>query len=163
MLTMRSFRARRLFLPRILTDTQIRRSSDCAPIATAQCWSVLLGLLITLTDQEKLDALRRLDRFRHWHSLDERRYCLVCGEMITGHKIRLIGDKCDDRQLRPICPTEHCDATPIEWVQPTEDVLIRIAMVEFERQWLRLIVKEARAMRRRRRKTASSASWDAKV
>jgi hypothetical protein len=116
---------------------------------------VLLGSLITLSDREKLDLLRRLDRFRHWCSLNEKRYCLVCGEMITGRQIHVIGDTCENVQLRLICPTEHCDATPMEWVQPTEDVLIRIAMVEFERHWLRQIMREARAMRRRQQKTTS--------
>ena len=45
---------------------------------------------ITLSDEEKLDVLRRLDQFRQWHSLDQKRYCLVCGEMITGREIQVI-------------------------------------------------------------------------
>jgi hypothetical protein len=43
---------------------------------------------IKLSDEEKLDVLRRVDEFQQWHSLDEKRYCLVCGEMITGGKSR---------------------------------------------------------------------------
>jgi hypothetical protein len=43
-----------------------------------------------LSDQEKLDVLQRLDQFRQWHSLDEKRYCLVCGEIITGREIQVI-------------------------------------------------------------------------
>ena len=85
---------------------------------------------VALSDEEKLDALRRLDQFRQWRSLDEKRYCLVCGEMITGREIQVVEHEVET-PLRLICPTEHCNAMPMEWVQPTEDVLIRIAMVEF--------------------------------
>jgi hypothetical protein len=46
---------------------------------------------IKLSDEEKLDILQRLDQFRQWHFLDEKRYCLVCGEIITGQEIRVIG------------------------------------------------------------------------
>jgi hypothetical protein len=44
-----------------------------------------------LADNEKLEALRLLDQFRAWHSLDEKRYCLVCGKLITGRQIQLAG------------------------------------------------------------------------
>ena len=47
---------------------------------------------IELPDLEKLDTLRRLDQFRNWQSLDEKRYCLVCGKLITGREIQVIGD-----------------------------------------------------------------------
>ena len=43
---------------------------------------------VSLPDAEKLDALRRLDQFREWQSLDDRRYCLVCGKIITGRQIQ---------------------------------------------------------------------------
>jgi hypothetical protein len=43
-----------------------------------------------LSDEEKLETLQRLDRFRQWHSLDEKRYCLVCGKIITGREIQVI-------------------------------------------------------------------------
>ncbi len=44
-----------------------------------------------LSDEEKLEILQRLDRFRQWHFLDEKRYCLVCGEIITGRiKIAMV-------------------------------------------------------------------------
>jgi hypothetical protein len=46
-----------------------------------------------LSDEAKLDILQRLDQFRQWHSLDEKRYCLVCGEMITGREIDVIGGR----------------------------------------------------------------------
>jgi hypothetical protein len=101
---------------------------------------------IKLSDEEKLNILRRVDQFRQWRSLEEKRYCLVCGEMITGRQIQVIGDTRGNAQLRLSCPTEHCNATPIEWVCPTEEVLIKIAMVETEYHRLRQIIRAGRAM-----------------
>jgi hypothetical protein len=115
-------------------------------------WPMPLVSWIKLSDQEKLATLRQLDQFRHWHSLDEKRYCLVCGEIITGREIQVITDTLENRSLRVICPTKHCDAMPIEWVWPTDDVLITIAMVEAERNWLRLVMRAGRAMQSHRRK-----------
>jgi hypothetical protein len=100
-----------------------------------------------LSDEEKLDVLQRLDQFRQWHSLDEKRYCLVCGEIITGREIQVIWDKGENRPLRIICSTEHCNAMPMEWVRPTDEVLIKIAMAEAERRRIRLIIRAGRAMR----------------
>jgi hypothetical protein len=119
-------------------------------------WPMALVSSIKLSDQEKLAILQRLDQFRHWHSLDEKRYCLVCGEIVTGREIQVIRSTCENRLLRAICPTRHCDAMPIEWVWPTDDVLITIAMVEAERNWLCLITRAGRAMQSYRRKTTSS-------
>jgi hypothetical protein len=108
-----------------------------------------------LSDEEKLDILRRLDQFRQWHSLDEKRYCFVCGEIITGREIKVIGATRANGPLRIACPTEHCNAMPMEWVQPTDDVLIRIAMIEFERHWLCQVIRAGRAMQSLHKKTTS--------
>jgi len=102
---------------------------------------------IKLSDEEKLDILQRLDRFRQWHFLDEKRYCLVCGEIITGREILVIGGTRGNGPLRIICPTEDCNAMPMEWVRPTDEVLIKIALVEAERHRLDLINRAGRAMR----------------
>ena len=99
-----------------------------------------------LSDQEKLKILRRLDQFRQWRSLDDKRYCLVCGEIITGREINVIRATHANGPLRIACPTEHCNAMPMEWVQTTDDVLIRIAMLEFERNWLCQLIRVGRAM-----------------
>jgi|SRR4029453_9179292 hypothetical protein len=107
-------------------------------------WPMALVSSIKLSHEEKLAILQRLDQFRHWHSLDEKRYCLVCGEMITGRQIQVIMGTPGKRSLRIICPTKYCDAMPMEWVQPTDEVLITIAMVEAERSWLRLIMRAGR-------------------
>jgi len=102
---------------------------------------------IKLSDEEKLDVLQRLDQFRLWHSLDEKRYCLVCGKIITGREIQVIEGTRGSGPLRIICPTKHCNAVPMEWVRPTDEVLIKIAMVEAERHRLGLINRAGRAMR----------------
>ena len=107
---------------------------------------------IMLSDEEKLDIMRRLDQFRQWRSLDQKRYCLVCGEMITGREIQVIESACGETPLRIVCPTKHCDAMLIEWVLPTEDVLIKIAMVDAERSWLRLVRQAGRAIQSCERK-----------
>jgi RNA polymerase sigma-70 factor, ECF subfamily len=49
---------------------------------------------LELADGDKLDTLQRLDHFREWQSLDERRYCLVCGNLITGWKIQVFFGVC---------------------------------------------------------------------
>lgn len=116
-----------------------------------------LVTLVALCDKEKLHVLQRLDQYREWHSLDDKRYCLVCGEIITGREIRVIRDVLGKEPQRIACPTKDCDAVPMEWVEPTDDVLIKIAMVELERSHLRLMTQAGRTMRslsqKRARKT----------
>jgi hypothetical protein len=113
---------------------------------------------IKLSDEEKLNILRRVDEFRQWHSLDEKRYCLVCGEMITGRQIRVIGDTPGNAHVRVSCPTERCNATPMEWVCPTEDVLIKIAMVEAECRLFRLVTQAGQAMQSYERSASDTTS-----
>jgi hypothetical protein len=103
--------------------------------------------VVELRDKEKLRILQRLDRFREWHSLDDKRYCLVCGEIITGREIHVIRDLLGEEPQRAACPTKDCKAIPMEWVQPTDDVLIKIAMVELECCHLRLMTRAGRALR----------------
>ena len=102
---------------------------------------------IKLSDEDKLETLQRLDQFRQWHSLDEKRYCLVCGKIITGREIQMIGSTRGSGLLRIICPTEYCNAMPMDWVRPTDEVLIKIAMLEAERRRNCLIIRAGRATR----------------
>jgi hypothetical protein len=81
-----------------------------------------------VSNEEKLKVLRRLDQFRHWHSLDDNRYCLVCGKIITGQQIRLLGGTRGNGPLRVICPTERCHSIPMDWVLPTAEVLADVTM-----------------------------------
>jgi hypothetical protein len=119
---------------------------------------VTLVSSIKLSDAEKLNVLRRLDQFRQWHSLDEKRYCLVCGEVITGREIQVLENTLKKVPSRLICPTKHCDAVPMEWVPPTEEVLITIAMMEAERRWFCLVRRAGRAMQSYQRRTSNTIS-----
>jgi len=97
--------------------------------------TVALTTAIRLSDQEKLEALRLLDQFRQWHSLDEKRYCLVCGNLITGRQIQVAGGTRGNGPLRLNCPTEQCNSIPMDWVLPTDEVLARVErLAEEERK-----------------------------
>ena len=82
---------------------------------------------LTLTGAEKLEALRRLDQFRQWRSLDEKRYCLVCGKIIIGRQIQVAAGTRGNGPLRLNCPTERCISIPMDWV-PTEEILANVEM-----------------------------------
>jgi hypothetical protein len=88
-----------------------------------------------MSDIDKLDALRRLDQFRQWRSLDERRFCLVCGKIITGRQIQVAGGTRENGPFRLSCPTERCNSIPMDWVLPTDEILARVErMVAEERE-----------------------------
>jgi hypothetical protein len=78
-----------------------------------------------LAEKDKLQVLQRLDHFRTWRSLDEKRYCLVCSKIITGEQVRVIGDTSGNEPLRVICPTNGCHSIPMDWVRPTDEVLAK--------------------------------------
>ena len=80
---------------------------------------------IALSDAAKLEALRRLDQFRQWRSLDDKRYCLACGKIITGRQIQLAGGVRGNGPLRLSCPTERCNSIPMDWVLPTDEMLAK--------------------------------------
>ena len=88
---------------------------------------------ITLSDEDKLEVLRRLDEFRPWRSLDEKRYCLVCGKIIIGKQIQVTGGTRGNGPLRLSCPTERCHSIPMDWVLPTDEVLANLALRETQR------------------------------
>jgi hypothetical protein len=88
---------------------------------------------VKLSDRDKLEALRRLDQFRPWRSLDEKRYCLVCDNIITGKQIQVTGGTRGNGPLRLSCPTERCHSIPMDWVLPTDEVLGNVALRETQR------------------------------
>jgi hypothetical protein len=88
-----------------------------------------------LSDGEKLEVLRRLDQFRQWPSLDEKRYCLVCGNLITGRQIQVSGGTRGNGPLRLSCPTERCNSIPMDWVLTTNEILAKVEkLAEAERK-----------------------------
>ena len=91
--------------------------------------------LAPLADGEKLNALRRLDQFREWRSLDEKRYCLVCGKIITGHQIQVTGDTRGDGLHRLNCPTERCNSIPMDWALPTDEILAAAETTVTPNEW----------------------------
>ena len=78
---------------------------------------------LAFSDSDKLDALRRLDQFREWHSLDDKRFCLVCGKIISGRQIQVAGGTRGNGPLRVSCPTERCNSIPMDWALPTDEIL----------------------------------------
>ena len=91
-----------------------------------------LSTTARLADDEKLEVLRQLDQFRHWHSLDEKRYCLVCGKLIWGRQIQVDGGTRGNGSLRLSCPTERCNSIPMDWVLPTSEVLAKVEKLAAE-------------------------------
>ena len=90
------------------------------------CQTVTLSEATRLSDGEKLEVLRRLDQFRHWHSLEDKRYCLVCGKLIAGRQIQVAGGTRGNGPLRLSCPTERCNSIPMDWVLPTNEILAKV-------------------------------------
>jgi hypothetical protein len=82
---------------------------------------VLLLGAISLSDTDKLEMLQRLDQFRKWNSLDDKRYCLCCAKIITGYEIQVIGGT--RGPVRIICPTQGCHSIPMDWALPTDEAL----------------------------------------
>jgi hypothetical protein len=109
---------------KIFTDKQIRRAPDCISIGQRSiCCLMALSPQVTLSDSDKLEALRRLDQFREWRSLDDTRFCLVCGKIISGRQIQVDGGTRGDAPPRLNCPTERCNSIPMDWALPTDEVL----------------------------------------
>jgi hypothetical protein len=105
-----------------------------AASARHEPFSIAMPLLapIELSGADKLEILRRLDRYRKWQSLEEKRYCLACGQIIEGRDILVVGGTRGTGPLRSICPTPNCHAIPMDWVIPTDEVLARISMLRAE-------------------------------
>ena len=109
---------------KVFTDRRIHRAPDCVGIGHRRiCCLVAIFPPVALSDSEKLDALRGLDQFREWRSLDDTRYCLVCGRIITGRQIQVAGSTLENGAQRLSCPTERCNSIPMDWVLPTDEIL----------------------------------------
>jgi len=95
-------------------------------------FSIAMQLLapIELSSADKLEILQRLDRYRKWHSLEDKRYCLACGQIIEGRDVLVVGGTRGTGPLRLICPTRNCHSIPMDWVIPTDQVLARMSMLE---------------------------------
>jgi len=99
---------------------------------------------IELSGADKLDILRRLDRYRKWHSLDEKRYCLACGRIIEGRDILVVGGTRGTGPLRLICPTGNCHSIPMDWVIPSDEVLARMSVLQDEEPLMPKVINRPR-------------------
>ena len=75
---------------------------------------------VRLDPADRLILLRRLDRFRKWQSLDDRRFCRCCHKLISGRQIEVIDATTQDEPSRVACPTTDCPSTVEDWVYPNE-------------------------------------------
>ena len=85
---------------------------------------------IELSNAEKLEILQRLDRYRKWNALDDKRYCLACAQIIEGRDLLVVGGTRGTGPLRLVCPTRGCHSIPMDWVMPTDEVLARMSVLE---------------------------------
>src|SRR5438445_12959120 len=99
---------------------------------------------IELSGADKLEILQRLDRYRKWHRLDEKRYCLACGQVIDGNGILVVGGTRGTGPLRLVCPSRGCHSIPIDWVIPNDKVLARMSMLEEEETPASIVVPRLR-------------------
>ena len=89
---------------------------------------------IELPKAEKLEVLQRLDRYRKWNSLDDKRCCLACGRLIDGHGILVVGGTRGTGPLRLVCPSRSCHSIPMDWVIPNDKVLARMSISRDEEE-----------------------------
>lgn len=66
-----------------------------------------------LTPEERLDVLRKADRFRKWNSLDDERVCVVCERIFNGRQIEVRRDQRGRYLLQ--CPTDGCSSFVAHW------------------------------------------------
>jgi hypothetical protein len=89
--------------------------------------------LLKTSESDKLETLRRLDRFRRWRCLEDKRYCLCCGKIITGAEIQIARGTDAVEPARLFCPTPACESIPMDWVLPTDEVLSTMSMLGDEK------------------------------
>jgi hypothetical protein len=79
---------------------------------------------------ERLSILRDADHFRHWTSLDDKRFCVLCEKSFTGRQVEITQGPRGRVQLH--CPTENCHAGPSRWVYPGNPL---VSDVVYEDWW----------------------------
>jgi hypothetical protein len=75
---------------------------------------------IQLAAEDKLAALRRIDKSRPWNCLDDRVYCTICKNEISGRQIEIVGGTNGLRALHLKCSTPGCLSTPADWILPVK-------------------------------------------
>ena len=80
---------------------------------------------IRLIGEDKLTALRRIDKSRPWTSLDDQLYCTICKSVISGRQIEVVGGTNGLRALHLKCSTPGCFSTPADWILPVKSDTVR--------------------------------------
>ncbi len=80
---------------------------------------------IRLAAEDKLAALRRIDKGRPWNSLDDRVYCTICKHEISGRQLEVVGGTNGLRALHLKCSTPGCLSTPADWLFPFKSDTVR--------------------------------------
>jgi len=75
--------------------------------------------------EDKLAALRRLDKSRAWNTLDDQLYCTSCKNIISGRQIVVVGGTNGLRALHIKCSTPGCLSTPVDWIVPVKPDTVR--------------------------------------
>jgi hypothetical protein len=73
---------------------------------------------------QHLELLRMTDKKRKWHSLDDKRVCLVCERIFTGRQIEIMRDRRGRYVFQ--CPTPGCPSDFSHWL------LFGISPAQFE-------------------------------
>src|SRR5438067_11922346 len=73
---------------------------------------------IRLAAEDKLAALRRIDKGRPWNSLDARVYCTICKREISGLQLEVVGGPNGLRALHLRCSTPGFLFTPSDCLFP---------------------------------------------
>jgi hypothetical protein len=66
-----------------------------------------------LLPEEKLAVLQFTDLRRKWHSLEDRRVCVLCDRTITGRQIEVVREPGGAYSVH--CPTPGCPSVPSDW------------------------------------------------
>ena len=82
--------------------------------------AILPSQPVEVVAEDKLATLRRLDKSRAWNSLDDRLYCTVCKNVISGRQIEVVGGTNGLRALHIKCSTPGCLSTPADWLLPVK-------------------------------------------
>lgn len=87
----------------------------------------------SIAGDEKLRILQESDPLRKWQALEDKRFCILCEQTITGRDIRVTVDEHELAHVQ--CPTPGCTGGPNEWLYPGNPLLSDEAWQD----WLRVL------------------------
>src|SRR3984893_10633235 len=84
---------------------------------------------LNLSEDEKLRTLQRLDQFRKWSAVYDKRYQRCCGKIVDVRSIKIVGGSRGLGPLRVVCAPERCESIPMDWILPTDEILAMISIL----------------------------------